>query len=82
MQINLKECLESAEAMYYQIIESKHLTDEIRIIIGEDPIEKHDTEEVSDIDDEFDKNSTSQPKTISTLDEEELCEISMQFSYN
>lgn len=58
------------------------MTDEIRIIIGEEPIEKHDAEDVPDFDDEFDKNSTSQPKTISTLDEDEICDISMQFSYH
>lgn len=80
MKINLKECFETAEALYYQIIDSKHLTDEIRIIIGMEPIEKYESDVESDADVEYERNSISLPK--STLDEDDICDIAMQFSYN
>lgn len=51
LAIDLRSTLEKAEAIYLQIKTMEHLTDEIRLLIGEEPIQKAEK-----IDDEYDDN--------------------------
>lgn len=80
----MKLCLENAEAIYYQIKESKHLTDEIRIIIGEEPLHKENDNNNLDDDDDDDDGECLTPIVSKALDDDqkldELCEISMHYS--
>lgn len=84
LAIDLKRTLEKAEAIYLQIKVTEHLTDEIRLIIGEEPIQKNEK-----IDDEYDDNF-DEIVTISKNAKEEIeiqkkideaCERSMYNSF-
>lgn len=84
MKIHLKSMLEKAEAIYLQIKSLENLTDEIRMMIGEEPIQK-----VEKIDDDYDDNF-DEIVTISKNAKEEIeiqkkideaCERSMYNSF-
>lgn len=89
MKLDLRRCLESAEAIYMQLKASKCMTDEVRIIIGEEPLVKplnlnsDGEEEEEEIDNAEDLDTTR--ATVSTSNDEknvdELCEISMNYSF-
>lgn len=84
MSIDLKSTLEKAEAIYLQIKVTEHLTDEIRLIIGEEPIQK-----VEKIDEEYDDNFDEIVQISKNAKEEieiqrkveEACERSMYNSF-
>lgn len=84
MKIDLRSTLEKAESIYLQLKTVDNLTDEIRMIIGEEPIQK-----VEKIDDEYDDNF-DEIVTISKNAKEEIeiqkkideaCERSMYNSF-
>lgn len=84
LQIDLKSSLEKAEAIYLQIKTMDDLTDEIRLVIGEEPIQK--TEKIDDeYDDNFDeivqisKNAKEEIEIQKKIDE--ACERSMYNSF-
>lgn len=84
MTIDLKSTLEKAEAIYLQIKTMEQLSDDIRLLIGEEPMQK--TEKVDeDYDDNFDeivtisKNAKEEIEIQKKIDE--ACERSMYNSF-
>lgn len=84
MKINLRSILEKAEAIYLQLKSMEILTDDVRMIIGEEPMQK-----VEKIDDDYDDNF-DEIVTISKNAKEEIeiqkkideaCERSMYNSF-
>lgn len=84
LAIDLKSTLEKAEAIYLQIKVTEHLTDEIRLIIGEEPIRRTEIVE-EEYDDNFDeivtisKNAKEEIEIQKKIDE--ACERSMYNSF-
>lgn len=84
MSINLKATLEKAEAIYLQIKDAIHLSDEIRVIIGEEPLQINEKFD-DDYDDNFDdmitvsKNAKEEIEIQKKIDE--ACERSMYNSF-
>lgn len=82
MGIDLKPTLEKAEAIYLQIKTMEHLTDDIRLIIGEEPMQK-----IEKIDEDYDfdeivtisKNAKEEIEIQKKIDE--ACERSMYNSF-
>lgn len=84
LAIDLKPTLEKAEAIYLQIKSMEHLTDEIRLMMGEEVVRKVEKEE-DDYDDNFDemvtisKNAKEEIEIQKKIDE--ACERSMYNSF-
>lgn len=87
MSINLKSTLEKAEAIYLQIKDIETLSDDIRIIIGQEPLKRMEKED--DDDDEYDDNFDDMVTISSRAKDdiemqkklEEACERSMYSSF-
>lgn len=81
-KVDYRGVLMRAEAIYLQIKDATHLTDEVRLIIGEEPMAQNNVSiEDDDYDDSFD-NIVPQGKTTEEMLEvqkkwEEACERSM-----
>ncbi|GAB0089256.1 uncharacterized protein DMENIID0001_037730 [Sergentomyia squamirostris] len=85
MRLDLDVILAKAEAIYQQVKSAPHLTDEIRGIIGEDPVEKV-TEIHTDSDDESDAVISGPTKSVEEEEKlqkkiEEALEQSMYFNF-
>lgn len=86
MSINLKSTLEKAEAIYLQITNIKTLPDDIRIIIGQEPLKRIEKEDIDDeYDDNFDDMVTISSRAKDDIEIqkklEEACERSMYSSF-
>lgn len=86
MSINLKSTLEKAESIYLQIKEIKTLPDDIRIIIGQEPLKRIAKEDIDDeYDDNFDDMVTISSRAKDDIEIqkklEEACERSMYSSF-
>uniref|UniRef100_A0A1B0DJW6 TBC1 domain family member 15 n=1 Tax=Phlebotomus papatasi TaxID=29031 RepID=A0A1B0DJW6_PHLPP len=85
MRIDLDRVLAKAEAIYHQVKNAPHLTDEIRGIIGEEPMEK--VQDVhTDSDDESDAVISGPTKSVEEEEKlqkkiEEALEQSMYFNF-
>lgn len=85
LAIDLKASLEKAEAIYLQIKTMEHLTDDVRLLIGEEPIQKMEKVDDDDYDDNFDeivtisKNAKEEIEIQKKIDE--ACERSMYNSF-
>lgn len=83
--IDLKSTLEKAEAIYLQIKDAEQLTDEIRLIIGHEPLHKDEKSSDDDYDDNFDDLITVEqdPKDEEQIQKkiDEACERSMYNSF-
>lgn len=85
LAIDLKSSLEKAEAIYLQIKTMEHLTDDVRLLIGEEPIQKVEKVDDEDYDDNFDeivtisKNAKEEIEIQKKIDE--ACERSMYNSF-
>lgn len=80
MQIDLTTILKKAEAIYLQIKAAEHLTDEVRLIIGEEPLNLSINKSDDEYDDNFDDISIEKdPKEEANRLKkyEEACERSM-----
>lgn len=87
MAINLKSTLENAEAIYLQIKDANTLTDDIRIVIGQEPLSKKAGKDDNDdeYDDNFDDMVTISSRAKDDIEMqkklEEACERSMYSSF-
>ncbi|KAJ6648815.1 TBC1 domain family member 15 [Pseudolycoriella hygida] len=79
-KIDLQQMLKKAEAIYYQIRRAEHLSDEVRLIIGEEPSNLSASKSDDEYDDNFDDVSVEKsPKDEANRQKkyEEACERSM-----
>lgn len=51
-KMNLKQVLENAESIYYQIINSKKLSDRVRVVLGMEPVNAYGDDPTMNTDDE------------------------------
>lgn len=85
LMIDVKSILEKAEAIYLQIKDAEQLTDDIRIIMGHEPLHKDDKVLEEDYDDNFDeiisveRNAKDEEQIQKKIDE--ACERSMYNSF-
>lgn len=70
--MDVKEILEIAESIYYQIKSASNLTDRIRVIIGEEPLSKTMDDEIYDSDTEHIKNTVNSKDLMTKSEEEEM----------
>lgn len=84
MAINLKSTLEKAEAIYLQIKDAETLTDDIRLVIGQEPLQKIEKDD-DEYDDNFDDMVTISSKAKDDIEVQkkidEACERSMYNSF-
>lgn len=82
-KIDLKKILMKAEAIYLQIKSASHLTDDIRLILGESPVDG--AENLEEEDDEFPMNSPTErsPEECKQLQKklEEACDLSISYMF-
>lgn len=85
LSIDLRSALEKAEAIYLQLKQAENLTDEIRLIIGEEPLHKDEKPDEDEYDDNFDDiiTVTRDPKEDEQIQQKisEACERSMINSF-
>lgn len=85
MSINLKSTLEKAEAIYLQIKDAETLTDDIRLVIGQEPLQKIEKNDDDEYDDNFDDMVTISSKAKDDIEVQkkidEACERSMYNSF-
>lgn len=82
--MNLKQILETAESIYYQIKNATNLNDKIRVIIGEEPLNKP----INPYDSDDDDVKSKAENLLTKSEEEEFekrveknCEDGMNLGY-
>lgn len=85
-RMNLKEILEAAESIYYQIINAKKLTDRVRVIVGIEPVkpygdDPYNTDEEEEAQLKREKEQKLQEEVEQTRIIEENCDNGLDHSF-
>lgn len=85
-KMNLKQVLENAESIYYQIINSKKLPDRVRVILGMEPINAYGDDPVNTDDEEEAQLKREREKREKEAAEEQMmieetCDSGMDQNY-
>lgn len=85
-KMNLKQILENAESIYYQIISSKKLPDRVRVVLGIDPVNAYGDDPYNSEDEEEAQIKREKEKQEKEAIEVELnidegCNSSMEQNY-
>jgi hypothetical protein len=79
--MDLKEILENAESIYYQIKNASNLNDRIRVIIGERPVSKNMDDEIYDSDSEKSVSNNKEDDEEFERKLEESCDNAMSIGF-
>ena len=85
-RMNLKQVLENAESIYYQIINSKKLPDRVRVILGMDPVnaygdDPYNSEEEEEAQLKREKEKREKEAAEEQMELEESCNSGMEQNF-